>query len=636
MRKTLLFLFAAVCWTVANAAPERKMLEEGKMWVYTLYHVELLETPNAEGKDEECSTWMSYYQINGDTVIEDRQYMKVYRWDDRNYAKKYYAALREDEEGQVYWYNYDLDKKDLLLIDLTMNYNRHRDIKVIPEAIEVSGQKFRRYRYEYTNSDGSIGSMPPAYNFIEGIGFRTNGLMHYLYEPIPDCSSYSFEVLAYVTGRDFFFPASAFDAPRMIELSTDEQKLVQSNNDFAFRLFRRMRGQESSLISPLSITYALGMLNNGAAGQTQQEINNTLGFGQAGAEGINAFCHNMLAEAGTLDPQTETLIANTIFVNEGLGYRLQDGFCDAAYTYYGAQPQNRDFGDGQTMDVINRWASDHTKGLIPEVLNEKTFNPVAISYLLNALYFKGMWSTPFDAAKTKEEPFGDGPAVPMMYNYDKFEYAQTDLYQAVNLPYGNGAYQMTVYLPREDKTVGDVLESLDGSNWQLSQHEWAHMSDVDLKLPRFETENRIDLVRVMSDLGMPLAFTPVADFPYFCNVPSYIGKMFQVAKLKLDEQGTEAAAVTVIQMESTDIPSHHTFHATRPFVYVISEQSTGTIFFIGQYTGGVKVKGPNSITPPLLAPQVHEGEPVYDLSGRRLGQAPRHGLYIQGGKLRVK
>jgi serpin B len=397
-----------------------------------------------------------------------------------------------------------------------------------------------------------------------------------------------------------------------------------------------MRGQESSLISPLSITYALGMLNNGAAGQTQQEINNTLGFGQVGAEGINAFCRKMLTEAGTLDPQTETLIANTIFVNEGLGYRLQDGFCDAAYTYYGAQPQNRDFGDGQTMDVINRWASDHTKGLIPEVLNEKTFKPTAISYLLNALYFKGMWSTPFDAAKTKEEPFGDGPAVPMMYNYDKFEYAQTDLYQAVNLPYGNGAYQMTVYLPREGKTVGDVLESLDGSNWQLSQHEWAHMSEVDLKLPRFETENRIDLVRVMSDLGMTEAFTPVANFPYFCNVPAYIGNMFQVAKMKLDEQGTEAAAVTVIQMDETSIPSHHTFHATRPFVYVISEKSTGTIFFIGQYTGGVKVKGPNSITPPLLAPQVQEGEPVYDLGGRRLGQAPRHGLYIQGGKLRVK
>ena len=607
------------------------MLEQNKMWVYTYHHFEDRETPNAEGSYYDHSMWMSYYQLKGDTVIEDRQYMKAYRWDDRNWTPKLYAVFREDEEGRVYIYN-SRTKQDALRIDLTMK-GFYPDATSAIETIGVNGQKFRRYRYENIRPDGS--TYPLGYICIEGVGYEGKGLMRYLFAPQPDCIC-DYEELAYVSGRDFLFPASAFRNSRLIELSPDEQKLVQSNNDFAFRLFRRMRGQESSLISPLSITYALGMLNNGAAGQTQQEINNTLGFGQAGAEGINAFCHKMLAEAGTLDPQTETLIANTIFVNEGLGYRLQDGFCDAAYTYYGAQPQNRDFGDGQTMDVINRWASDHTKGLIPEVLDEKTFNPVAISYLLNALYFKGMWSTPFDAAKTQEEPFGDGPAVPMMYNYDKFEYAQTDLYQAVNLPYGNGAYQMTVYLPREGKTVGDVLESLDGSNWQLSQHEWAHMSEVDLKLPRFETENRIELSGVMSELGMPEAFTPVANFPYFCNVPSYIGNMFQVAKLKLDEQGTEAAAVTVIQMESTDIPSHHTFHATRPFVYVISEQSTGTIFFIGQYTGGVKVKGPNSITPPLLAPQVHEGEPVYDLSGRRLGQAPRHGLYIQGGKLRVK
>ena len=561
MKRTLFFLFATVCWIVANAAPERRMLEQNKMWVYTYHHFEDRETPNAEGSYYDHSMWMSYYQLKGDTVIEDRQYMKAYRWDDRNWTPKLYAVFREDEEGRVYIYN-SRTKQDALRIDLTMK-GFYPDATSAIETIGVNGQKFRRYRYENIRPDGS--TYPLGYICIEGVGYESVGLMRYLFAPQPDriCD---YEELAYVSGRDFLFPASAFRNSRLIELSPDEQKLVQSNNDFAFRLFRRMRGQESSLISPLSITYALGMLNNGAAGQTQQEINNTLGFGQAGAEGINAFCHKMLAEAGTLDPQTEALIANTIFVNEGLGYRLQDGFCDAAYTYYGAHPQNRDFGDGQTMDVINRWASDHTKGLIPEVLDEKTFNPVAISYLLNALYFKGMWSTPFDAAKTQEEPFGDGPAVPMMYNYGSFEYAQTDLYQAVNLPYGNGAYQMTVYLPLEGKTVGDVLESLDGSNWQLSQHEWAHMSEVDLKLPRFETENRIDLVRVMSDLGMPLAFTPVANFPYFCNVPAYIGNMFQVAKMKLDEQGTEAAAVTVIQMDATDIPSHHTFHANRPLV----------------------------------------------------------------------
>ena len=630
MKKTLLFLFAAVCWMVAGAAPERKMLEEGKMWVYTYHHFEDRETPNAEGSYYDHSMWMSYYQLKGDTVIEDRQYMKAYRWDDHSWTPKLYAVFREDEVGRVYIYD-SRTKQDALRIDLTMKGFYSTATSAI-ETIEVNGQKFRRYCYENIRPDGS--TYPLSYICIEGVGYEGKGLIHGLFEPRPNCIC-DYEELAFVDGS-FYFPASAFHNPRQIELSADEQKLVQSNNDFAFRLFRQTRGEESSLISPLSIIYALGMLNNSAAGQTQQEINKTLGFGEAGADAINAFSRRMLDESGTLDPNTQALIANTIFVNEGMGYRLQDAFVEKANAYYDAYPQNRDFADGQTMGFINRWASDHTKGFIERVLDETSFNPLAVSYLLNALYFKGMWSSPFDVANTKEESFGDGPAVPMMSQFSHYQYTENELYQAVNLPYGNGAYQMTVYLPREDKTVGDVLESLDGSNWQISKQKPVWFTDVDLKLPRFETENKIDLVKVMSDLGMPKAFTPYAEFPYFCNRSVYIGKMFQVAKIKLDEQGTEAAAVTVIEMETISIPSHFSFHANRPFVYVISEKSTGAIFFIGQYTGGVKVKAPNSITPPLMAPQQAEDGPIYDLCGRRLSKAPARSPYIQGGKLRVK
>ena len=616
---------------LANAAPERRMLEQGKLWVYTYHHYEDRETPNSEGSYYDHSMWMAYYQLKGDTVIEDRRYMKAYRWDDRNSAPKLHAVFREDEEGRVYIYD-SRTNQDELRIDLTMK-GFYADATSAVEAIEANGQKFRRYRYENIRPDGSTYTLGCV--CIEGVGYEGKGLIHGLLDPQPDCIC-DYEELAYVEGRDFLFPASAFRNPKLIELSAGEQKLVQSNNDFAFRLFRQTHGEESSLISPLSITYALGMLNNGAAGETQQQIITTLGFGDSGADAVNAFSRRMLDEAPVLDPTTEALIANTIFVNEGMGYRLQDAFVEKAYACYDAQPQNRDFADGQTMDFINRWASDHTKGFIERVLDETTFNPLAVSYLLNALYFKGMWSSPFKAGKTKEEPFGDGPAVPMMSQFSNFQYAENKLYQAVNLPYGNGAYQMTVFLPREGKTVGDVLESLDGSNWQIGRQVEAWSTNVDLKLPRFETENRINLVGVMTDLGMPKAFTLDAEFPYFCNKSVCIGKMFQVAKIKLDEQGTEAAAVTVIENVATSIPSFRTFHANRPFVYVISERSTGVIFFIGQYTGGVKVKGPNSITPPLLAPRRQDGSPVYDLSGRRLNSVPARGIFIQGGKLWAK
>ena len=378
------------------------------------------------------------------------------------------------------------------------------------------------------------------------------------------------------------------------------------------------------------------MLNNGADGQTLKEINQTLGFGEAGADAINTFCQKMLKEANTLDLETKALIANTIFVNEGLGYRLQEGFIDKANGYYNAQPQNRDFADGETMDVINQWASDHTEGMIPEVLNEDTFKPRAVSYLLNALYFKGMWSSPFKKEMTTNESFGGGKEVPMMHKMGQdFQYAENDLYQAIRLPYGNGAYEMTVFLPREDKTVGDVLDALNGSNWQFD----GCPTEVDLKLPRFETGTNQNLVKTMSDLGMPTAFGEYADFPHFCNAPVYISNMFQVAKIKLDEEGTEAAAVTVIQMDETGIsspPEPKPFHANRPFLYIISEQSTGAIFFIGQYTGGVTADFGTGIVATKTESKAASDSQIYNLSGQRLSQEPAHGLYIKDGKVMAK
>ena len=371
------------------------------------------------------------------------------------------------------------------------------------------------------------------------------------------------------------------------------------------------------------------MLNNGAEGETLQEINQTLSFGEAGADAINAFCQKMLKESNTLDEKTKALIANTIFVNEGCGYRLQEGFIDKANTFYDAQPQNRDFNDGETMDVINQWASDHTEGMIPTVLDTLTYRPDNVSYLLNALYFKGIWSSPFRKENTQDEPFGGGDDVPMMHQEKSVRYAENDFYQAVRLPYGNGAYRMDIFLPREDKTVGEVLESLNGSNWQ-PKYEYR---SVDLKLPRFETDTNQGLIEIMSDLGMPSAFSVFnAEFPYFCNVPIFISQMFQVAKIKLDEEGTEAAAVTVIGEATSGMPPvPKPFHANRPFLYIISEQSTGAIFFIGQYTGGVTADIRTGIIGTKAEPKSAANNQIYNLAGQKVN-ASYKGIVIQNGK----
>ena len=383
-------------------------------------------------------------------------------------------------------------------------------------------------------------------------------------------------------------------------LTRAEQEMVGSSNDFAFNLFREARdGKRSQILSPISITYALGMLNNGAAGETQQEINKVLGFSETGAEGINMFCGKMLRRAGTLDEKTKVLIADNIYMNKG--YELKPAFKETVKTYYDADAETRDFADGKTRDVINQWGSDHTMGMIKEVLTEDEFDPTAVSYLLNAIYFKGTWQYQFDKTQTLEELFetsdilSEAVEVPMMHQSAELDYMQTDDFQALRLPYGNGAWNMTVLLPiaknNEGPTSEDinmVLKSLNSASWQKIQQQMEPYKVV-VALPRLETDTDIDLVPLMENLGMKKAFTGAAEFPYFCNTPTYIGLMKQVAKIKLDEEGTEAAAVTVIGMKnsmggSSDEKSA-VFYADHPFLYVISEKETGAIFFIGQYTG---------------------------------------------------
>lgn len=388
-----------------------------------------------------------------------------------------------------------------------------------------------------------------------------------------------------------------------IDLTRAEQELVTANNDFAFNLFRKAgprmtngaagpcftEPNKSTILSPISITYALGMLNNGAAGETQAQINKVLGFGETGADGINAFCKKMLTEAPKLDKLTKVMIANTIYMNQG--YQLKPDFVTKAKDYYDAEPETRNFADGKTMDVINHWASDHTEKMIDKVLDNDEFDPTAVSYLLNAIYFKGAWAEKFDKANTKDEAFtnenNQEVQVPMMHQEHEFNYTEDEDCQALCLPYGNNAYRMTILLPKEGRTVYSLAQKLTTQTWQ--RYQWMGTAIVDVKLPRFESKTNVDLKPVMMALGMPNAFSDyLAEFPHFCNVPAYIGLMKQVARIKLSEEGTEAAAVTVIGMYEKAMPQepkHVNFHATHPFIYIISEQSTGAIFFIGQYMG---------------------------------------------------
>ena len=436
-----------------------------------------------------------------------------------------------------------------------------------------------------------------------------------------------FTVLAVLLTATGLWAQDMPEEPKQINLTRNERQMARQNNGFGFDLFRQARKNENQVMSPLSITYLLGMLNNGAAGLTRDEICQVLGFGNFTTDEVNAFCRKMLTESIALDELTKVNIGNAIFLNQPYG--ICADFEQAARDYYFAEVSTLDFHNDPAMDIINQWASDQTNGLIPEILNVNSFNPDAVSYLLNAIYFKGAWTLKFDKEETIDEPFDGGLDVPMMHLHNLLPYTENDVYQMVALPYGNQAYQMNILLPREGKTIDDVLANINGESWENSL--WLSPADVDVKMPRIETETDLPLVDIMKSLGMEKAFDKyLAEFPgFYTNIDgnTYIGMMKQVAKIKLDEEGTEAAAVTVVEVacesiEDPEEPKTYELHADRPFVYVISERSTGAIFFIGQYVGpgegskpspGEDVMGVEDIQ--ALKIQSLKNQ-VYDLQGR--------------------
>lgn len=409
------------------------------------------------------------------------------------------------------------------------------------------------------------------------------------------------------------------DTPKEISLTSSERELISSNNDFAFNLFRKAHDEKSQVLSPLSITYVLSMLKNGVTGLSKEEINNVLGFANASDEEINVLCKKLVDGMNTLDNQTKVVSSNGIFVN--YGYKVKDAFAEMADSYYSVVPETLDFFDAGTLDYINKWASDHTEDMIKEVLTEDEFNPLAASYLLNALYFRGDWTHHFDKSKTRPMDFDKGKATAdMMFQESDFYYFENELYQSIMLPYGNMAFQMTVFLPQKGKSIDDVLASLDGSNWLSNHYDAAH---VKLSFPRFEATTNIRLNDIMASLGMPRVFA-YDEITEFCDAALHIGLMKQASKIRVDEEGTEAAAVTVV--ETRKGMSNVDFEANRPFLYIINEQSTGSILFIGQYCGETTANITNATT------TQYKTDAIYNLAGQRLITVPEHGIYIKNGK----
>lgn len=376
-----------------------------------------------------------------------------------------------------------------------------------------------------------------------------------------------------------------------IVLTRAQMEMVRANNAFALDLFARTAKDasgESFLISPLSVTYALGMVDNGAKGKTQEEINSVLGYDESTVEGLNAFCKTMLEQSAQVDPSTTIEIANTAVVNKVIP--LLPEFTEKVESNYEAVVTYKDFEKDDVMGFINSWCDQKTHGMIP-VLLEDPVDPSTYAHFLNAIYFKGIWSHQFKKADTSKEKFtledGSTRQVDMMHQKTTFSVGGGKGYSSIILPYGNQAYRMTVLLPAKGVSVKDVMDGLTVDS--LDPKCFYDAEEVDLKLPAFESEFKIDFSDILCDMGMPTAFSPLADFSAMTTAQVCISQVLHKAKIKVDETGSEAAAVTDVSMKyasaGPDANQPVVFHADHPFIYAITEVSTGAIFFIGQYTG---------------------------------------------------
>jgi serine protease inhibitor len=372
------------------------------------------------------------------------------------------------------------------------------------------------------------------------------------------------------------------------QLSAAEQKVVAGSNQFSFDFFRAVNArqrEENVFISPLSASMALGMALNGAAGVTWEEMRSALRLDAASQQEVNEGFRDLIALLRQLDPQTELGIANSIWYRQGFPFHAS--FLNESAGYFDAEVSGLNFDDvPASLATINSWVNSATRSRIPTILDAIRNDDVM--FLINAIYFKGRWEKRFDPANTSPGAFNpwSGPAVqlPFMRQASTLRYAAASGYQALDLRYGNSAFSMTVLLPTAGRDVNQLIESLDQSAWTVLLDSFGER-EVDLALPRFRMEWESGLIEVLQELGMIHAFVPDgADFTRMSPAGSelYINLVKQKSFLEVNEEGTEAAAATIVGVGVTSAPVRIPFVVDRPFVLVIRERFSGTILFMGK------------------------------------------------------
>jgi serine protease inhibitor len=371
-----------------------------------------------------------------------------------------------------------------------------------------------------------------------------------------------------------------------------DSRLVAANTGFGFKLLAeaiKQGGGRNVLISPSSVALALAMTYNGASGETRRAMERSLALEGMSMEEVNRAYAALRGALESRDAKVRLEVANSLWAKKGAGFR-QD-FIERNRSFFGAEVTELDFNDPAAASAINQWVSGKTNGKIEKIIEE--INREAVLYLINAIYFKGEWSKRFDKAQTKEDAFtlasGGQKRLPMMRQTGKYQYLEEKGFQAVSLPYGDGRVSMYVFLPAKDSSLAEFERGLAAKNWEEWMNDFAK-TEGEIVLPRFKVEYEIELNDALKALGMGVAFDPNrADFSaMFQNATAaFISKVKHKTFAEVNEEGTEAAAVTSVEVMPTSIAQpRQPFRMVvdRPFFVAIRDNASGTILFMGSIT----------------------------------------------------
>jgi len=375
--------------------------------------------------------------------------------------------------------------------------------------------------------------------------------------------------------------------PDLRVLSAEEQSLALSSNAFVINLLKELDNEKDDnlFFSPLSVQYALSMTLNGANEETFNSIKEVLCVDNLNEHEINEAYQSLTEFLLNIDQKVMLSIANSIWYEQKL--TAEESFKKAMQIYYNAEVAGLDFRSAQSVNTINNWVDTKTNGLIDKLIEE--IPAEAVMYLINAIYYKAQWKYKFDEKETKKGPFylenGNEIETLLMYADNvTVNYHLNSTTHVIDIPYGNGQYTMTVLLPIEGKKISDISKIIDKDTF----NDWSSKtvsSEVELRMPKFKIEYKALLNDALSNMGMGIAFTDRADFKrLFVEQHSLmISKVIHKAVIEVNEEGTEAAAVTGVEVSLTSLPPEKMMLSlNRPFLFFIKEKHSGTILFAGK------------------------------------------------------